>query len=167
MTVLQKEKLIALARFRAIPSKELLMKSKIKPWAQPTKPVNHYPILSNMRDIAPHPSIASISDRRYNNEWLFHLRPLDWNHFYGVDLNRKPIQTYLTLNQQAIDSNLKSLDPLAVLLMAADFMVFQSPKNAHKLGCRQEECIAGSTMNFVAWFHEIDGFQVDTFTKEN
>uniref|UniRef100_A0AC34F9F4 Uncharacterized protein n=1 Tax=Panagrolaimus sp. ES5 TaxID=591445 RepID=A0AC34F9F4_9BILA len=124
LTVLQKDKLIALARFRVIPSKQYLMKSKIKPWAQPTKPVSHYPILSNMRDMAPHPSVASISDRRYNNEWLFNLRPLDWNHFYGVDLSRKPIQTFLTLNKQAIGSNLETLDPVAVLLMAADFMAF-------------------------------------------
>jgi acyl-CoA thioesterase II len=168
LTVLQKDKLIALARFRVIPSKEYLIKSKIKPWSQPTKPVLHYPILSNMRDMAPHPSVASISDRRFNNEWLFNLRPLDWNHFYGVDLSRKPIQTFLTLNKQAIGSNLDTLDPVAVLLMAADFTVFQSAKNVHKLANRSNECIAGSTMNFVAWFHEIDGFQVfDDFLVEN
>lgn len=113
-----------------------------------------------MKLLATHPEIASYSDKRYNKEWLFELRPLDWTHFHGKNKEKKPDQTFAKLNKDDVQDDLNDFDPVVVLLLLADFYMFQDVVNVHKKFNRINDILGGSTMNFSANIFDISGVHV-------
>lgn len=128
--------------------------------------MDKFPILKDMKLLGIQPSVAIISEKRYNKEWLFEIRPIDQKHFFGKNIDRKPLSTFCKLsNETFVDKN---LDPIIVILLLADFMIFQDFANICKFLGNAESIFGGSTLNFSANIHDIDGIEPDTqFYTEN
>ena len=132
----------------------------IKPTFFTKHPIEVFPIVKNMKKLGTHPESAAASEKRFNKEWIFELRPADWNHFYAIDNTRKPNQSYCKLNKDAVKLDLQNFDPALVLLVLSDFMIFQDVINLHKFAGRFNEMSGGTTMNFVCYIHDLENIHV-------
>ena len=152
--------MIALSKIRAVSSVSERIKSDVKPTFVSKRPIEVFPILKNMRKLGTHPEFQDACEGRFNREWIFELRPVDWNHLYGIVNTRKPNQSYCKLNKDAVKLDLKNFDPVLVLLLLADFMIFQDVINLHKFGGRFDGFYGGTTTNFVCYIHDEENIDV-------
>ncbi|KAE9547346.1 hypothetical protein FO519_009445 [Halicephalobus sp. NKZ332] len=163
VSVFQEGVLIAVSKFRAVSSLSERIKSKTQPTFYPKIPIENYPILEDMKKLGTHPEVSEHSENRFKKQWIFELRPVDWNHFFALENSRKPNQSYCRLNKEAVEKDLVGFDPVLVLLILADFMIFQDVVNLHKIFGRFGEISGGTTINFVCYIHDVEN--IDSFTQ--
>uniref|UniRef100_A0A7E4URD0 Thioesterase-like superfamily-domain-containing protein n=1 Tax=Panagrellus redivivus TaxID=6233 RepID=A0A7E4URD0_PANRE len=169
LDVLQGERYIAKIHIRAVSSPSLRYQKPFNPANKPEKPISECRQITDMRMMSPHPAVEHFSNYRYNYEWALIVKPIEWDIFFGSNPKRVPIRNYATLNADIVDKNsVAKIDPVAILLLGSDFMVFQSGRNIHQNLGLTDECASGATMNFDAWIHDVEGIKVfDDFVFHN